>query len=129
MYGTTRELWPSSRTKSLEMTPKFGIKVSMMSNLKDGKLAIKMDVQPDSPWATASRLMSIFSKTYRFVIIIKSCKPRMKETAPNQCFPRRVEHLPRVRLAGSRNLLSLSLYFGGFPVLRANKDTSPGICN
>ena len=43
------------------------------------------------------------------------------------CFPRRVEHLPGVRLAESQNLLSL--YFSGFLILRANKDTSPGICD
>ena len=43
--STTGELWPKSRTKSLEMTSKFGIPVSVTSNPEAGKLAINMDTQ------------------------------------------------------------------------------------
>ena len=46
LIGTTRELWPSSKTKSLRMTSKLGIPLSVMSNPEAGKLVINMDVQP-----------------------------------------------------------------------------------
>ena len=40
--GTTRELWPRSKTKSLEMTSKLGIQVGVTSNSEAGKLALNM---------------------------------------------------------------------------------------
>ena len=36
--GTTRELWPTLKTKSLEMRSKLGIPVSVTSNPEAGKL-------------------------------------------------------------------------------------------
>ena len=55
--------------------------------------------------------------------LYKSCKPGMQITTSED-----VEHLPR--RAGSRVLLSLSLYFSGFLILWDNdKGTPAGICD
>ena len=47
IIGTTKELWPRSK-RSLEMTSKLGIPVSVTSNPEAGKLALNMDIQTRS---------------------------------------------------------------------------------
>ena len=46
LIGTTRELWPMSKMKSLEMTPKLDIPVSVKSNPDAGKLVpLNVDIR------------------------------------------------------------------------------------
>ena len=45
LVGTTKELWPTSKTKSLEMRSKLGIPVSVTSNPDAEKLVLNMDIQ------------------------------------------------------------------------------------
>ena len=64
--------------------------------------------------------------------MIKSCEPGMQittseETTPAQFVFRDALNLPKVTLAESQNLRYL--YFSGFLILRADKNTSPGICD
>ena len=45
MIGTTRELSPTSKIESLEMTSKLGIPMSVTSNPEAGKFALNIDIQ------------------------------------------------------------------------------------